>query len=152
MTSNLGSDILRQFSLGFAERKDDNVIDEKEMKENILAILKSTFRPEFLNRLDEVIFFHPLSRQNIKTIVELQLAEVKNRLEGKKIKLQVTESAKALLSAEGFDPQFGARPLKRLIQKRILDKLALMIVSGELKELETAAVDAKCNEIVIRTK
>ncbi|MEK9181098.1 MAG: ATP-dependent chaperone ClpB [Patescibacteria group bacterium] len=152
MTSNLGSDILRQFSLGFAERKDDNVIDEKEMKENILAILKSTFRPEFLNRLDEVIFFHPLSRQNIKTIVELQLAEVKNRLEGKKIKLQVTESAKALLSAEGFDPQFGARPLKRLIQKRILDKLALMIVSGELKELETAAVDAKGKEIVIRTK
>jgi ATP-dependent Clp protease ATP-binding subunit ClpC len=152
MTSNLGSDIMRSFTLGFAERKVEDKPDEQAMKEQILEILKSTFRPEFLNRLDEIVFFHPLSRSDIKAIVDLQLESVKNRLAEKKIKLQIKEPARVALSEAGYDPQFGARPLKRIIQKKILDKLALLIVSGQLQEKDTAVIDASNKEIAVSKK
>ncbi len=152
MTSNLGSDLMRQYSIGFAEEKNDDSIDEKTMRERILETLKETFRPEFLNRLDEVIFFHPLSKSDIKQIVDLQMESVKSRLSEKKIKLTVKESAKVFLAEQGYDPQFGARPLKRLIQKQILDRLAMMIVSGDIAEGESAIIESLEGKVVISKK
>ena len=152
MTSNLASDVMRKFSIGFAEKREDESMDEQEMREQVLDALKAAFRPEFINRLDEIIFFHPLSRAQISEIVALQLTEVEQRLAHQKLKLQIKDAVKKLLSEKGYDPLFGARPLKRLIQKTILDKLALMIVSGELKENSTVIIDAKGEEIVITKK
>jgi ATP-dependent Clp protease ATP-binding subunit ClpA len=152
MTSNLGSDILKRFSIGFAERKDESDVDEEGMKNQILDILKTTFRPEFLNRLDEIIFFHPLSRNDMKQIVELQLERVKARMAEKKIRLSIKEAVKTKLAELGFDPQFGARPLKRLIQKMILDKLALLIVSGEIKSGDTVGLEVAGNDIEIKIR
>ncbi|MDP2933206.1 MAG: ATP-dependent chaperone ClpB [bacterium] len=149
MTSNLGSDILKQYSIGFSDKTSPST-DETDMKERITEILKQTFRPEFLNRLDEIIFFHPLTRANRKEIVDMQLEQVKARLQAKKIKLQIREAAKTLLANEGFDPQFGARPLKRLIQKKILDKLALMMVGGEIVEGQSVTIDAGDKDIVFK--
>ncbi|OGE80936.1 MAG: ATP-dependent chaperone ClpB [Candidatus Doudnabacteria bacterium RIFCSPHIGHO2_01_FULL_43_23] len=152
MTSNLGSELMKQYSIGFAEKKDEGTADEEDMKEKVLEVLKNAFRPEFLNRLDEIVVFHPLSKDNIAEIVNLQLETVRERLAVQKIKLLVKENAKSLLGNIGFDPLFGARPLKRLIQKMILDKLALMIVSGEITEKDTAILDIKNEEIVIQKK
>ncbi|HLC44513.1 MAG: ATP-dependent chaperone ClpB [Candidatus Doudnabacteria bacterium RIFCSPHIGHO2_01_FULL_50_11] len=152
MTSNIGSDLLKQFSIGFAEQRGSGEIDETEMKDRVMEGLKSAFRPEFLNRLDEIIFFHPLSRDDILEIVDIQLALVKTRLENRKVKLVFKEAARLLLAKQGFDPQFGARPLKRLIQKSILDRLALMIVSGQIAEGATATIDTKGEEIIVTIK
>ncbi|MCL5436031.1 MAG: ATP-dependent chaperone ClpB [Patescibacteria group bacterium] len=152
MTSNLGSDILKRFSIGFAERKEESGVDEDGMKNQIMDILKTTFRPEFLNRLDEIIFFHPLSRADMKQIVELQLETVKARMTEKKIRLSIKEAVKAKLSELGFDPQFGARPLKRLIQKMILDKLALLMVGGEIASGSAVSLEVSGNDIEIKTR
>jgi len=153
LTSNLGSDILKQYSIGFAEKQDTGTPDEEEMKANVLRVLKEAFRPEFLNRLDEVIVFHPLSKKDIKEIVGLQIEAIEKRLAQQKISLQVKPAAEQMLAEKGYDPLFGARPLKRLIQKEILDRLAMMIVSGELQEKGRAVVDLdKDRKITIKKK
>ena len=152
MTSNLGSEVMRQYTIGFAESRNEDTVDEGQMKERVLESLKQAFRPEFINRLDEIIFFHPLSREDIAQIVSLQLKQINERLVTQKIKLQIKDAAKILIGKLGFDPMFGARPLKRIIQKKIMDKLALMIVGGELSSGNTVTVDAKGEEIVIKKK
>ena len=151
MTSNVGSDIIaKEASLGFIGG-DEAVGARENLKEKVMSALKENFRPEFLNRIDEIIIFNYLGKMEIKKIVDLQLAIVSERLKQKKIEIKVTEQAKEFLAERGFDQNLGARPLKRVIQKMVLDPLALKIVSGELKEKDNVIVDLQNNEIVFRT-
>ncbi len=128
MTSNIGAEhIDRMSSFGFAKVKDDNA-QYVQAKEKVLESLKLFFRPEFLNRLDEIIVFDILSPETIRSIVEMQVADVAKRLLAKDIKLSVTEDVYAYLAKEGYDPKFGARPLKRVIQSKILTPVASMMI------------------------
>jgi ATP-dependent Clp protease ATP-binding subunit ClpB len=150
MTSNLGNQVIQEYSpIGFeAERKAGGEISEKEMKDKIMEILRKSFKPEFLNRIDEIIIFHLLRQEQIKTILNLQLEKVARRLEQRKIKVEFTEKLKELLTKEGFDPLYGARPLKRVIQDKILDELALQIIEGKIEEGEKVVVDVKNDKVV----
>ena len=151
MTSNVGSNIISQeASLGFLAG-DEKITQKESLKEKVLASLKENFRPEFLNRIDEIIIFNYLGKPEIKKIVDLELAKVAERLAGKKIEIKVSESAKELLAEQGFDQNLGARPLKRVIQKQMLDPLSLKIVSGQVREAEAVVVDVKAGKIIIRT-
>jgi ATP-dependent Clp protease ATP-binding subunit ClpB len=128
MTSNLGS----QFLTG----------DVSEgVRRQVMDALRDHFRPEFLNRIDEIIFFHSLDRGHMKHIIDIQLAGLMKRLEERKIHVKLTESAKDQLVAEGYDPQYGARPLKRTIQRRVLDPLAMRVLQGDFREGDTIVVD-----------
>ena len=104
--------------------------------------LREHFRPEFLNRIDEIIFFHALGREHMKRIIDIQLAGLLKRLEERKIHVELTDAAKDQLVREGYDPAYGARPLKRTIQRRVLDPLALRVLEGEFGEGDTVVVDA----------
>jgi len=151
MTSNVGSEIIaREASLGFIGG-DEAVEARENLKEKVISALKENFRPEFLNRVDEIIIFNYLGKTEIKKIVDLQLAIVSERLKQKKIEIKVTEQAKEFLAERGFDQNLGARPLKRVIQKMVLDPLALKIVSGELKEKDNIIVDLDKDKIIFRT-
>src|SRR5262249_17048075 len=103
------------------------------------------FRPEFLNRIDEIIFFHALGREHMKRIIDIQIAGLMKRLEDRKIHVQLTDKAKDQLVEEGYDPTYGARPLKRTIQRRVLDPLALKVLEGDFVEGDTITVDANTN-------
>ena len=150
MTSNVGSDLLQDLaqktSLGFSSAREKN-LSEKEVREKIMEALKEKFRPEFLNRLDEIIIFHSLDKKQIEKIVDLQIERVRTRLSDKKIQLSVSDEAKKLLASRGFDPFYGARPLKRIIQQMILDKLALEMIKGQIKEGQKVKVGVKKGEI-----
>jgi len=151
MTSNVGSEIIaREASLGFIGG-DEAVEARENLKEKVISALKENFRPEFLNRVDEIIIFNYLGKTEIKKIVDLQLAIVSERLKQKKIEIKVTEQAKEFLAERGFDQNLGARPIKRVIQKMVLDPLALKIVSGELKEKDNIIVDLDKDKIIFRT-
>ena len=151
MTSNVGSDIIaKEASLGFIGGNEE-AESRENLKEKVMAALKENFRPEFLNRIDEIIIFNYLGKPEIKKIVDLQLANVAERLRQKQIEIKVTEKAKEFLAERGFDQNLGARPLKRVIQKMVLDPLALKIVSGELKEKDNIIVDLQGNGIVFKT-
>ncbi|MDD5568917.1 MAG: AAA family ATPase [Candidatus Pacebacteria bacterium] len=141
MTSNVGSDIIAKGApLGFV---DNGKISQKEgLREKVQGALREKFKPEFLNRIDEVIIFDYLGADEIKKIVDLEIDKVQKRLNKKGIKISVTEKAKQSLAKQGFDPNFGARPLKRIIQKLILNPLALKIVVGEIKDGTMISVDA----------
>jgi ATP-dependent Clp protease ATP-binding subunit ClpB len=134
MTSNLGNQIIRDYSIGFqdGEIKENN--RDKEMRDKIMEILRETFKLEFLNRIDEIVIFKSLGKEEIAQIIDLQLVEVQKRLDAKKIKLVISDAVKKVLAEKGFDPTFGARPLKRVIQNMILDELALQIIEGKIKE------------------
>ncbi len=129
MTSNLGSNVIA------------DVEDEKELSQRLDEVLHLNFRPEFLNRIDEIVIFHRLDRKQIKQIVEIQLKRLVDKLIKQGIKFTVTESAKELLAKEGFDPAFGARPLKRTIQRLIQNPLAMKLIEGEFKEGDVVVVD-----------
>ncbi len=154
MTSNLGNTVIQEYSpLGFeAERKSEAEIGEKEMKDKIMEILRKSFKPEFLNRIDDIIIFHHLRQEQIKAIIDLQLGLVAKRLEQKRIKIEFTDQIKSLLTKQGFDPLYGARPLKRVIQSQILDQLALKLVEGEIKEGQKVLIDASGEEIKFKVK
>ena len=109
--------------------------------------LREHFRPEFLNRLDEIIIFHALSREEMRTIIDIQLRGLAKRLEDRKIRIELTDRAKDLLIAEGYDPTYGARPLKRTIQRSVLDPLALRVLNGEFREGDTVRIDAPDGEL-----
>jgi ATP-dependent Clp protease ATP-binding subunit ClpB len=136
MTSNIGSQFISE------------VDDEAQIKAKVLEALRSHFRPEFLNRVDETIIFTRLDKSQIKEIIDIQLAHLYKRLENRKIGLAVTEKAKELLANEGYDPAFGARPLKRTIQRMLQDPLSMRILEGEFKEGDKISADAKKGEIV----
>ncbi|MDP2631317.1 MAG: ATP-dependent chaperone ClpB [Candidatus Uhrbacteria bacterium] len=155
MTSNIGSDTIlnsgKTSDIGFNSIGQGNI--EEGTKRKVLEHMKEQFRPEFLNRVDDVIFFHALNEANIAGIVELQLGEVSERLKAQRgITLKVTENARKFLAEKGFDPQFGARPLKRVIQNLILDPLALKIVSGDVPEEAKVTIDVQKDEIQIKVK
>ncbi len=140
MTSNLGSHLLQE---------EEN---PQEIKGKILELLRTSFRPEFLNRIDEVIIFNRLSLAEIKKIVEIQLLALQSRLTDRKIGLTLTEAAKEYLAREGYDPTFGARPLKRTIQRLIQDPLARRILEGEFQEGEQVTVDLAGRDLVFVKK
>jgi ATP-dependent Clp protease ATP-binding subunit ClpB len=131
MTSNIGS----QWIMDLGEK------DYEEMRRRVMEAVKAQFKPEFLNRIDELIIFHGLGIEEIKAIVEIQVRKLEQRLLERRIQLTMTEKAKGWLAKEGFDPAYGARPLKRVIQKEIQDKLALKILEGKFKEGDTLTVD-----------
>jgi ATP-dependent Clp protease ATP-binding subunit ClpB len=138
MTSNVGS----QFIAESATRQTDagGRLDEGT-KRQVLDVLRASFRPEFLNRIDEIIFFHALGRDHMKQIIDIQVSGLLKRLEERKIRIEITDRAKTELVREGYDPTYGARPLKRTIQRRVLDPLALRVLEGEFGEGDTVVVD-----------
>lgn len=146
MTSNVGAGRLKQTSLGF--RPGNSEKDYEDMKDTILGELKYTFRPEFLNRIDEIIVFHALEEEHLSEIVNLMLAEVQGRLAEYGIGIKVTEKAKKLLAAEGFDPTYGARPLRRVIQQKVEDEISEQMLRGEFTVNDTIIVDAKNKKLV----
>ena len=149
MTSNIGNEVIQEYSsLGFANRRKKRVLKEKEFEDKIMSELKNHFKPEFLNRIDEVVIFHPLSNDEIKQIVDLQIKIVAERLAEKNIILKVSEEARDLIAKKGYDPSFGARPLKRVIQNEILDKLALEIIKRNVKKGEIVKISAEKDKIV----
>jgi len=148
MTSNIGSDIIYRSDLGFQEEGERGTIIEENMREKVLSALRDQFKPEFLNRLDEIIIFHPISKEMLKLILELQLKKIQERLGEKNIKLKLTPKAKEYLSRKGFDPTYGARPLKRVIQSEILDELALLLIEKKINEGARVAVSEEKNKIV----
>ncbi|OLT44778.1 ATP-dependent chaperone ClpB [Serinicoccus sp. CNJ-927] len=130
MTSNLGS----QFLI-------DPTTDEATKREQVMSAVRASFKPEFLNRLDEVVIFDPLSQDELATIVGLQVAELSRRLEGRRISLEVTDAASRWLAERGFDPAYGARPLRRLVQTQIGDRLARALLAGDVRDGATVVVD-----------
>ena len=152
MTSNLGGDIL----LKYAEEKkktEGKVLSAVFSPEGeVNKVLKAHFRPEFLNRIDDIIIFDALTREQIAQIVELQIQRVAQRLEKKGIRIEVTEALKGHLASAGYDPAFGARPLKRLIQNEILDELSLQIIEGKIPEGSFVTIDYKNSAVVFRKK
>jgi ATP-dependent Clp protease ATP-binding subunit ClpB len=141
MTSNLGSQYLAEQGAGDVRHGQEARISEGARRE-VMDALRAHFRPEFLNRIDETIFFHPLSREHLKQIIDIQVASLLKRLEERKIHVQLTDAAKEQLVHEGYDPRYGARPLKRTIQRRVLDPLAMRVLNGEFAEGQTVVVDA----------
>jgi ATP-dependent Clp protease ATP-binding subunit ClpB len=117
----------------------------------VLAVLRQHFRPEFLNRVDDIIVFSRLDRDQLRRIVEIQLQNLRARLAGRSITLEVDEAALDLLAEEGYDPTYGARPLKRVIQRRLQDPLAMAILEGNLRDGDTARVEVRDGELVIKT-
>ena len=142
MTSNLGSHVI-------AELKEDQPVEMAEGQ--VMEMVRAHFRPEFLNRVDEIILFHRLSRNHMTRIVEIQLGHLQKLLEERKIRLDLTPGAKDLLGDKGYDPVYGARPLKRVIQKELQDTLAEKILSGEITEGTRIQVDAGKDGIIFRT-
>lgn len=143
MTSNLGSQYLRNLD------PDDRTAFEL-VRVQIQEELRRTLRPEFLNRIDEIVVFRPLTKRDLEQIVDLQMGQLVARLRGLRIALEVTPQAKAYLVQEGYNPDFGARPLRRLIQRAVENPLSRRLLGGEFKEGETVEVDAQAGEIVLR--
>ena len=156
MTSNIGSDLIRQDrSIGFAARGGGDQTGSEayeRMKDNVLDEVKRFFRPEFLNRIDGTVVFHALNMEHMRKIVDLLLMEVASSLIERGIDMHVTEEAKDWLCEKGYDPTFGARPLRRVIQDNLEDKLSDAVLSGALNPAETAVIDIADNEIVINAR
>jgi ATP-dependent Clp protease ATP-binding subunit ClpC len=142
MTSNIGaSEIARNTPLGFAVSDDATGITYDDMKNRIMGELKKVFRPEFLNRIDDVIVFHKLQKHEIKTIVELLLRRIRESMAERELQLELTEDAKDLLVEKGWDPSMGARPLRRAIQRYIEDPLADFVLRAELPPGATVMIE-----------
>jgi len=142
MTSNLGSQWIVDLGPG----------QDAEIKRRVMEAMKAQFRPEFLNRVDEVIIFHQLTREHLMKIVDIQLASLKKRLADRHIDIELTEAAKEFLVKEGYDPVYGARPLKRTIQRLVLDPLAVEVLRGGFRDGDTVVVDAKRGSISFAKK
>jgi ATP-dependent Clp protease ATP-binding subunit ClpB len=141
MTSNVGSHYIAEQVRSGAMSLDENV------RRNVMDALREHFRPEFINRLDEIIVFHALSREQMRSIIDIQLRGLAKRLEDRKIRIELTDRAKDLLIAEGYDPTYGARPLKRTLQREVLDPLARRVLQGEFGEGDVVRIDAVGSEL-----
>jgi len=151
MTSNIGSHLIQEAFEGV--HTDDAIYEaEEKAKVEVMGLLRATIRPEFLNRVDEIIMFHPLMRKDIKAIIRIQLENLRSLLEENGIQLGFTEYAVDYLSEHGFDPQFGARPLKRLIQKEIVNKLSRQIIADEVDRSKKVLVDVFDGVVVFRNE
>ncbi|MHB1296685.1 MAG: ATP-dependent Clp protease ATP-binding subunit [Anaerolineae bacterium] len=154
MTSNVGSSVItRDVTLGFTtQRGEEGEADAyREMRGKLMNELKRLFRPEFLNRVDEVVVFHELSREDIAHIVDIQLQRLNERLSEHQLNVTCSEAGCEVLVREGFDPQFGARPLRRAFQRLIEDQLAEKLLENKIRDGDTVIIDAKDNELVLRT-
>jgi ATP-dependent Clp protease ATP-binding subunit ClpB len=136
MTSNLGSGVFQDPSLS-AEKRRDEILDD----------VRGYFRPEFVNRIDEIVVFEPLTREDLRTIVDIQVRALDERLAARKLTLELTEDAYTLLANEGYDPTFGARPLKRLLQRELENPLATKLLSGEVRDGDTVRVAVTDGEL-----
>jgi len=152
MTSNIGSEMIlnlnKKGEFGFGE-KSKRKSNEKKVEYEIKQALHTYFKPEFLNRIDETIIFHSLNEKQIEQIVEIQLARVQKRLDEKKITLKIDEKAKKYLAEKGYEPNYGARPLKRVIQEELLDELAMQIIEGKIKNGNTVKVTVVKGKIIL---
>jgi ATP-dependent Clp protease ATP-binding subunit ClpC len=142
MTSNLGTEFVRKSgSLGFLRRGEDDGANEDDNQDKIERALKATFRPEFLNRVDEIITFKPLTIADVVRIVDLQMQEIQNRLSEHGLSVQLTDAARQWLAREGYDPAYGARPLRRALQKHVESPLSVQMLRGEFKSGDLVTVD-----------
>ncbi|HVN63682.1 MAG TPA: AAA family ATPase, partial [Candidatus Binataceae bacterium] len=132
MTSNIASALI----LGFKGE------DYDKMKAQCLEVLRGSFRPEFLNRIDEIVVFHPLAREELRKIVDIQIIRLRKRLEERKIEIELSDKARDYLAEHGYDPSFGARPLKRLIQRELETALGRRLIAGEISDGSRVKVDA----------
>jgi ATP-dependent Clp protease ATP-binding subunit ClpB len=144
MTSNIGTVMVEKNTIGFSALGND--ARGSDTRKRLLEALRREFRPEFLNRIDDIIVFNTLTRENLSRIVDIQLANVARMLKDRKLELEVTAAAKDAIIAEGFDPQFGARPMRRAIQRLVQDPLALKVLTGEFVEGDRVVVDAAPGE------
>ncbi|HRU41218.1 MAG TPA: ATP-dependent Clp protease ATP-binding subunit, partial [Candidatus Diapherotrites archaeon] len=153
MTSNVGvSTIRKQAVLGFATSSNEREDAYEKMKENVLEELKKTFRPEFLNRIDEIIVFHQLQEEHIRKIVDLMLKSLLVRIKEMNINLEITDKARAFLAEKGYDQAYGARPLRRAIQKMVEDQLSEEMLKGEIKPGSEVLVDVEDDKLIFRNK
>lgn len=150
MTSNIGSSLIRENFEKLNEYNHDEIIEKT--RNEVFELLKQTIRPEFLNRIDEIIMFKPLNRPQIEEIVRLQLKNIQEMLKQNGIQLEATDKAIKLIADLGYDPQFGARPVKRVIQKLILNDLSKQIIAGAIQSNQTVIIDAVNDTIVFRNK
>ncbi|HOX90871.1 MAG TPA: AAA family ATPase [Candidatus Paceibacterota bacterium] len=151
LTSNLGSNFIEKMeSIGFRSNKEEQ--EYEETKDKVLDTLRDFFRPEFLNRLDEIIVFDILSREVIRNIVDIKIKDIKERIQGKGINLSLTEESLSYLAEEGYNPHYGARPLSRLIQEKILNPIAMMIISKTAQKGDTLYVSLKSGSLKIDKK
>jgi len=148
MTSNVGSDIIRENLEKVTDQNREEVLNRT--REQVFDLLRRSMKPEFLNRIDEIIMFQPLTREEIRKVVELQLRNVQNALEKNNIKLTVTKRAVDYIADTGYDPQFGARPIKRVIQRDLLNELSKMILDGKVDRDSVIVVDEKNSGLVFR--
>ena len=144
MTSNVGSHLIAERAV-----RGESTLDEG-LRRQLTEALRQHFRPEFLNRIDEIVFFHALGKAEIRQIIDIQLQALARRLAERKIQIELSDAARDLIIEEGYDPVYGARPLKRTIQRRVLDPLALAVLQGEFKEGDAVAVEAGSNGITLR--
>jgi ATP-dependent Clp protease ATP-binding subunit ClpB len=141
MTTNIGSHIIQE---NFEKLNDENYFEVVEhTKDEVISLLKKSVRPEFVNRIDEIIMFRPLTRNDIRKIVNIQVNQIMKRLEEVGVKIEITDNAKDRLAKLGFDPQFGARPLKRVFQREILNELSKQILAGKVHKDSVILVDVK---------
>ncbi|HVL81374.1 MAG TPA: ATP-dependent Clp protease ATP-binding subunit [Actinomycetota bacterium] len=152
MTSNLGTrDVARARGIGFSSDQSDEISYDK-MKDKVMSELKTSFRPELLNRIDEVIVFHPLSKEQVTTIVDLMIKRVREQLASRGLTLELTHEAKLLLADKGYDPALGARPLRRTIQRMVEDPLSEKVLFKEFRAGDVVVVDAAGGEIVFSSR
>ena len=155
MTSNIGSELIRkEGTIGFISRSDEGKAAQMsydKMKDKVLEEMKKTFRPEFLNRIDGVVVFHALTQEHIRQIVGLMLSQIEVQLKEKDMKLEITEAAKDLLGEKGYDPAFGARPLRRVIEHMVEDPLSEALLEGRFHSGETIQIDCQNGEIVLNS-
>jgi ATP-dependent Clp protease ATP-binding subunit ClpC len=153
MTSNVGSDLIRkEAALGFSTKTDEAKTSEEQyrkMRDKVLTAMKNVFRPEFVNRVDATVVFHALSREHIRKIVELEIREVENQLTLKGVTLDMTDAAKDWIGDKGFDPVFGARPLRRIIQNEVEDRLSEALLEGRFQSGDTVRIDVQNEEIIL---
>ncbi len=151
MTSNLGTGAQERATLGFTKRS-ETPGDQDRLKESVERALREHFRPEFLNRIDEIIIFEPLTRTELDKIVDLLAEEVRERLKDRKVDFELTQAAKDEIVREGYDPQFGARPLRRTVQRRIENEVARRILAGEVRENQCVVVGFEDGEFTFTAK
>jgi ATP-dependent Clp protease ATP-binding subunit ClpB len=150
MTSNLGSDIIRNNFEEYSDERSDEIIEKT--RSQVFAILKQSVRPEFLNRIDEVVMFRPLTKDNISGIIKIQLRLLEEMLAKQELSLEVTPAAMDYLRETGFDIQYGARPLKRAIRKRVVDPISVAILEERIAPSSTVVVDVENGNTVVRNR
>jgi ATP-dependent Clp protease ATP-binding subunit ClpB len=146
MTSNIGSHIIQENMDKINDRNQEEIL--RKTQNDVMLLMRQTIRPEFLNRVDEIIMFTPLNYKQIREVILLQLNKILKQLEANDIKLDITDYALDWIAKQGFDPQYGARPVKRVIQKYILNELSKRILAGNVKKNEAIKVDAFDEDLV----